>query len=102
MRTIKKYDESVKEVISDFKFEKAKKIMDVLQWKWVNTNNTIPSISEMVLKVISMFDKLKSEYLAETEEFSISTGGFTVGFFENDFKEVELYIRFSIENSTIT
>ena len=42
-----KEQESIDEIMDWFDFEKVAKVMEFLKWKWVSTEDGIPSVSEI-------------------------------------------------------
>ena len=68
-------DDMVEEIMSNFDFEKVKKIMDYLDWRWRN-DTTTPTIKELRKTALDCLNvvKYKDEYS------TCSTGGFCACF----------------------
>ena len=63
-------DAKIKSILNHFDFNKVKKIMDVLNWKWVLSKNGVPDIDE----IIGLATRLLIDACVEKQ--NISTGGF--------------------------
>ena len=63
-------DAKIKSILNNFDFNKVKKIMDVLNWKWASSKNGFPDMDEI--------RKLATRLLIDAcvEKTNISTGGF--------------------------
>ena len=63
-------DAKIKSILNHFDFNKVKKIMDVLNWKWASSKNGVPDIDEI--------NGLATRLLIDAcvEKTNISTGGF--------------------------
>lgn len=76
--------EAIESIMDNFDFDKVQKVMEFLNWKWVSTENGIPSVQELR----SQARRLIKE--AIEEKVRIATGGFRVDYFYEDEGYVEL------------
>lgn len=76
--------EAIESIMDNFDFDKVQKVMEFLNWKWVSTENGIPSVQELR----SQARRLIKE--AIEEKVRIATGGFRVDYFSEDGGYVEL------------
>ena len=70
-------DAKIKSILNNFDFNKVKKIMDVLNWKWASSKNGFPDMDEI--------RKLATRLLIDAcvEKQNISTGGFRAVYDDN-------------------
>lgn len=68
-------EEKIIEVLENFSFYKVQRVMDFLNWKWIDTNGTfaIPSYYRMIEMAKDLLYRCKNN---ENETVTISTGGF--------------------------
>lgn len=66
-------NKNLKQLIENFNFVKVHTTMVHLDWHWSEYEN-VPTVGQMVIKVMSMFDDLNTS----NDTNLISTGGFTI------------------------
>ena len=84
-------DAKIKSILNHFDFNKVKKIMDVLNWKWVSSKNGVPDIDEI--------RKLATRLLIDAcvEKQNISTGGFRAVYDDNGDGDPYVGLEFIVE-----
>ena len=84
-------DAKIKSILNHFDFNKVKKIMDVLNWKWVLSKNGVPDINEI--------RKLATRLLIDAcvEKQNISTGGFRAVYDDNGDGDPYVGLEFIVE-----
>ena len=68
-------EEKINEVLENFSFYKVQRVMDFLNWKWLDTGGTfaIPSYFRMIEDAKDLLYRCKNN---KNETVTISTGGF--------------------------
>lgn len=98
-KDIKEMEQNYTEAVSTFDFQRVKKCVDVLQWKWYRIGSArIPTIEDMYVVVDNLFDKIISGLKNTSDNLvfkNISTGGFTVEVGDDNHVE----IKFTVESS---
>ena len=84
-------DVKIKSILNYFDFNKVKKIMDVLNWKWASSKNGVPDIDEI--------RKLATRLLIDAcvEKQNISTGGFRAVYDDNGDGDPYVGLEFIVE-----
>lgn len=84
-------DAKIKSILNHFDFNTVKKIMDVLNWKWVLSKNGVPDIDEI--------RKLATRLLIDAcvEKQNISTGGFKAVYDDNGDGDPYVGLEFIVE-----
>lgn len=84
-------DAKIKSILNHFDFNTVKKIMDVLNWKWVSSKNGVPDIDEI--------RKLATRLLIDAcvEKTNISTGGFRAVYDDNGDGDPYVGLEFIVE-----
>ena len=84
-------DVKIKSILNHFDFNKVKKIMDVLNWKWASSKNGVPDIDEI--------RKLATRLLIDAcvEKQNISTGGFRAVYDDNGDGDPYVGLEFIVE-----
>ena len=86
-------DAKIKSILNHFDFNKVKKIMDVLNWKWASScsKNGVPDIDEI--------RKLATRLLIDAcvEKQNISTGGFRAVYDDNGDGDPYVGLEFIVE-----
>lgn len=84
-------DLKIKSILNNFDFNKVKKIMDVLNWKWASSKNGVPDIDEI--------RKLATRLLIDAcvEKQNISTGGFRAVYDDNGDGDPYVGLEFIVE-----
>ena len=84
-------DVKIKSILNHFDFNKVKKIMDVLNWKWVSSKNGVPDMVEI--------RKLATRLLIDAcvEKQNISTGGFRAVYDDNGDGDPYVGLEFIVE-----
>ena len=84
-------DVKIKSILNHFDFNKFKKIMDVLNWKWASSKNGVPDIDEI--------RKLATRLLIDAcvEKTNISTGGFRAVYDDNGDGDPYVGLEFIVE-----
>lgn len=81
---------TIEEVIENFDFVKVHKVMESLNWTWVNKNK-IPSIKKMKKHVRELYEDCKKNKLD-----CCSSGGFEVSIWKEDGEEI-INVKFILE-----
>ena len=84
-------DVKIKSILNHFDFNKVKKIMDVLNWKWVSSKNGVPDMDE----IIGLATRLLID--ACIEKTNISTGGFRAVYDDNGDGDPYVGLEFIVE-----
>jgi hypothetical protein len=76
----KKKQDAIDEIMDNFDFEKVAKVMEVLGWKWVNseTDLKIPDVSELRKQARRLLTT------ALKENTGVATGGFKVTYLKDE------------------
>ena len=84
-------DAKIKSILNNFDFNKVKKIMDVLNWKWASSKNGFPDMDEI--------RKLATRLLIDAcvEKQNISTGGFRAVYDDNGDGDPYVGLEFIVE-----
>ena len=84
-------DAKIKSILNNFDFNKVKKIMDVLNWKWASSKNGFPDMDEI--------RKLATRLLIDAcvEKQNISTGGFKAVYDDNGDGDPYVGLEFIVE-----
>ena len=84
-------DVKIKSILNHFDFNKVKKIMDVLNWKWASSKNGFPDMDEI--------RKLATRLLIDAcvEKTNISTGGFRAVYDDNGDGDPYVGLEFIVE-----
>ena len=84
-------DAKIKSILNNFDFNKVKKIMDVLNWKWASSKNGFPDMDEI--------RKLATRLLIDAcvEKTNISTGGFRAVYDDNGDGDPYVGLEFIVE-----
>ena len=84
-------DAKIKSILNHFDFNKVKKIMDVLNWKWASSKNGVPDIDEI--------NGLATRLLIDAcvEKTNISTGGFRAVYDDNGDGDPYVGLEFIVE-----
>ena len=86
-------DAKIKSILNHFDFNRVKKVMDVLNWKWASScsKNGVPDINEI--------RKLATRLLIDTcvEKQNISTGGFRAVYDDNGDGDPYVGLEFIVE-----
>lgn len=74
--------DDLKQIMENFDFNKVHSVMKLLDWKWYSehANGMVPTIDEMKECVCDLFE---SGMKQQSEDFEISTGGFTLSLYNN-------------------
>lgn len=93
-------EKALNECVNKFNWDRVKKVMDFLDWKWITSSDgmKVPSVECMKSEVCGeMFNEL-SKYFDTHDEFSIATGGFKLSYFKEvmtlDFILEEKYVEY--------
>ena len=84
-------DAKIKSILNHFDFNKVKKIMDVLNWKWASSKNGVPDIDE----IIGLATRLLIDACVEKQ--NISTGGFRAVYDDNGDGDPYVGLEFIVE-----
>ena len=84
-------DVKIKSILNHFDFNTVKKIMDVLNWKWVLSKNGVPDIDE----IIGLATRLLIDACVEKQ--NISTGGFRAVYDDNGDGDPYVGLEFIVE-----
>jgi hypothetical protein len=82
-------DNTIEDIIDEFDFEKVKKVMDFLDWKWHAAEDGVPRIAELRKSARSLLKQCAFKVLLSSEidaESSIATGGFRANAYKCDDK----------------
>lgn len=82
-------DKRFEEALSRVDFQRIRKAMIALDWKW--GNEKVPTVKELRESVVHLWKSLKNTWQKEGEVHSIGSGGFVV---ERGYHEVS--IRFEV------
>lgn len=77
MTQVQLIDRMIVDIMEDFDFEKVRKVMMLLDWKWDigNGEMTVPSIYRLT-KTAERLLRDVAKYYGEKDLYTISTGGF--------------------------
>ena len=86
-------DRMITDIMEDFDFEKVRRVMLPLDWKWDigNGEMTVPSIYRLMKEAEQLLRDV-AKYYGEKDRHTISTGGFTATLDEDT-----LWLSFEIE-----
>jgi hypothetical protein len=80
-------DDAVEDILDEFDFEKVKKVMDFLDWKWHAAEDGVPRIAELRKSARSLLKQCAFKVLLSSEidaESNIFTGGFRAQAYKYD------------------
>ena len=86
----KKIQDKINECIENFNFEQVKKVMDFLDWKWLDE---VPSMGQIMLHAQDYLNRV-ADKLEQHEEYTISSGGIKVWGFIDDDGEIQFKLSF--------
>jgi hypothetical protein len=87
----------IEDIVDDFDFEVVKKVMDFLDWQWVDADEGIPRIGELRKKARLLLSEVAVKVLLSAEieaDYNIATGGFRASAHKYDDK---VYLKLSFE-----
>ena len=84
-------DAKIKSILNHFDFNRVKKVMDVLNWKWASSKNGVPDMD----KIIGLATRLLID--ACVEKTNISTGGFRAVYDDNGDGDPYVGLEFIVE-----
>ena len=84
-------DAKIKSILNHFDFNKVKKIMGVLNWKWASSKNGVPDIDE----IKGLATRLLIDACVEKQ--NISTGGFRAVYDDNGDGDPYVGLEFIVE-----
>lgn len=89
-------DKMIADIMEDFDFEKVRKVMLLLDWKWDigNGEMTVPSIYRLTKQAERLL-RDTAKYFGEKDHHTISTGGFTAMLYDDT-----LTLSFELEEGT--
>lgn len=92
----------IDEIMDEFEFEKVKKVMDCLEWKWGKSEGEnyyfeVPSLREIKRRGRSLLKDAILKIGKNEKAFYISTGGFVVELNRYDDEELIISLAFEIE-----
>ena len=91
------------ECIDEFDFDKVQKVMWAINWKWSMPNDfRVPTLDETKEHCERLFKFLVDDISCRNQivdDYSTSSGGFTLGIRTNEFDKVEVYLKFTLEES---
>lgn len=89
-------DNMITDIMEDFDFEKVRKVMLMLDWKWDigNGEMTVPSVYRMTKKAEQLLRDAAKDY-GKKDHHTISSGGFTATLYED-----MLTLSFELEEVT--
>lgn len=67
--------EDIETILDEFDFCKVEKVMQALDWKWVQTNNAVPSIGDMRRMARELLGRAVLD-CGESTDWATSCGGF--------------------------
>lgn len=85
----------IAQVLGEFDFQKVRRVMELLDWRWADAENGIPEIHEMVAVATRLLVDLK-----DFETHENSTGGFTAFWFNDGDAEKVPALRFVVETTS--
>lgn len=88
----------IEDIIDEFDFERVKKVMDFLEWEWVDAEIAIPRIGELRKKARLLLSEVAIKVLCNAEidaESNIATGGFRASAYKYDDK-VQFRLTFEL------
>lgn len=91
-----KVAKDIEDIIDEFDFELVKKVMDFLEWEWVDAEIAVPRIGELRKKARLLLSEVAVKVLKSNEiesESNIRTGGFKATAYKYD-DEVKLRLTF--------
>ena len=75
-------DQHMDIIMDHFDFERVRKVMEALDWRWFSAEEGIPKISEMRQKVRKLM-RNAYDYSSEVAESYSATGGFHVTYYRD-------------------
>lgn len=78
-------DARIKEIISNFDFQRVHDVMKHLKWKWafINTESGIPSVGDLMIVSQSLLERVSEN---KDDYYFIGTGGLIAEKIGNDFR----------------
>jgi hypothetical protein len=93
--------DQIEDILDNFDFESVKKVMDILEWQWINAELGIPSMPELRKSARNLLIEVGEEVMKNNEmtsEANRATGGFRAHAYRY-LDEEKIYFRLAFEVS---
>ena len=90
---------AVLEEMADYDFERVHKVMEMLDWRWLDTTKPgycVPDVFDLRKTVISLFFTCFNTYLKNNKDCACGTGGFSCSLWKNEDDKFECEIKFQL------
>ena len=98
-------EQSLKEFMFNFNFDKVQKVMEFLNWSWFSSEDPIPCVRELKECASRLLIECYNYCMENKSQFETGTGGFIArGFYDEETEQVWLRLSFSLaewDNETL-
>jgi len=84
---------NVQQILANFDFEKVRKVMELLNWKWVDSEKT-PTIGELYQTAEQLLNMVSNSLFTTSDQSTEELGGFVATIYDNG----DLRLSFVVEN----